>query len=74
MRKLLEKSIIRLAFGLSLAIGLVTCNTDEKEQIVVTFGPQFSSTAIEGSAQPVSVNMNFSLPLYEDAQIKVVVK
>lgn len=53
---------------------LDSCDNNVDEQIVVTFGPDFYKSANESSSQAVPVNLNFSLPLYEDAQIKVGIK
>lgn len=53
---------------------LTSCDNNSAEQIAVTFGPEYYKSTSESSAQPVPVTLNFSLPLYEDAQIKIGVK
>ncbi len=54
-----------------LVLTLTSCDKNIDEQIAVTFGPTFYASAIEDSAQPITVTINFSLPLYEDAQLKI---
>jgi hypothetical protein len=56
---------------LTTTIGIVGCNKNIDVQTAVTFGPTFYASARENSTKPIEIVLNFSQPLYEDAQIKI---
>ena len=64
MKMFMQNISRRILLVVILATVLAGCQLDEKEQIVVTFGPSFYAVATEGSALPATVGMTFSLPLY----------
>jgi len=74
MKSINYSKILIVAFLISSVLALKSCDNNIDEQIAVTFGPVFYNSTSEASAQPVPITLNFSLPLYEDAQIKISVK
>jgi len=68
------KKYIKVLIAAQMVVVVLTltgCDNNIDEQIVVTFGPSFYSSTVETNTQPSVITLNFSLPLYEDAQLKI---
>ena len=74
MKSIKYNKILIGAFLVISTLTLTSCDNNSAEQVAVTFGPDFYKSTSESSAEPVPVTLNFSVPLYEDAQIKIGVK
>ncbi len=68
------KKYIKVLIAAQMAVTVLTltsCDNNIDEQISVTFGPVFYVSTIESNPQASVVTLNFSKPLYEDAQLKI---